>query len=61
LKHPILGEAAEFDGMDPQVNFDPTIFDAETNSEKKEELVYQHQLRLGLENQPRFNPKPSPF
>ena len=61
LKHPILGEAAEFDGVDPQVNLDPTIYDAETNSEKKEELTYQHQLRLGLDNQPRFNPKPSPF
>jgi hypothetical protein len=61
LKHPILGEAAEFDGVDPQVNLDPTIYKAETNSEKQEELVYQHQLRLRLENQPRFNPKPSPF
>ncbi len=61
LKHPILGEAAEFDGIDPQVNLDPTLYDADTNSEKKEELTYQHQLRLGLENQPRFNPKPSPF
>lgn len=61
LKHPILGESAEFDGVDPQVNLDPTIYEAETNSEKKQELTYQHQLRLGLDNQPRFNPKPSPF
>ncbi len=60
LKHPILGEAPEFDGVDPQVNSDPSIYDAETNSEKKE-LVYQNQLRLDLQNQPKFNPKPSPF
>lgn len=61
LKHPILDAAAEFDGVDPQVNSDPTIYDADTNSEKKEELTYQHQLRLGLANQPHFNPKPSPL
>lgn len=61
LKHPILGEAPEFDGIDPQVNLDPTINEAETNSEKKQELVLQHQLRLGLQNQPRNTPKPSPY
>jgi len=61
LKHPILGEAAEFDGIDPKVNLDPTLYEADTNSEKQEELVYEHQLRLRLENQPHFNPKPSPF
>ncbi len=61
LKHPILGASPEFDGVDHKVNFDPTMNEAETNSEKKEELTYQHQLRLGLHNEPRFNPKPSPF
>lgn len=61
LKHPILGKSPEFDGIDPKVNLDPTIYDADTNAAKKDELTYQHQLRLGLENQPRFNPKPSPF
>ncbi len=61
LNHPILSEAAQFGATDPKVNPNPVINDADTNSEKKEELVYQHQLRLGLQNQPRFNPKPSPF
>jgi|GEM_PF-3044341 len=62
LRHPILSEKAEFDGADPQVNLDPTINEAETNNEKREELTYQLQLRLGLQNQPRFiPPKPSPF
>src|SRR5690348_13812042 len=34
LKHPILSEMAEFDGIDPQVNLDPTLYEADTNSEK---------------------------
>ena len=63
MKHPILGAAAEFDGVDPQVNLDPTIYDADTNSEKKQELTYQAkpELRIQNENQNRYTPKPTPY
>ena len=61
LKHPVVGEAAEFSTVDPQMSSDPTLNNAETNSEKKEELVYNNQLRLRLQNQPSLNYKPTPY
>ncbi len=58
--HPILGQSAEFDGADPQMSLDPTINEAATNSEKKEELTYQYQKRFELLNQSKFVP-PKPL
>lgn len=49
-KHPLLGNSQQFDGIDSQINADPQLNEARTNSEKKEELLYQ----LRLEKQPQL-------
>ena len=60
--HPILSQAAQFSGMDSQVNYVPTENTAETNAEKGEELRYQY--TLAYQPSPRIrhaSPKPTPF
>lgn len=59
--NPALKDAAQFSGIDRQVNALPTENIAETNPEKREELQYQYSLRYAPENAPRFLPKPTPF
>jgi hypothetical protein len=59
--HPILSQAAQFSGIDSQVN--PVINEnnADTNQANREELELQYRLRNRPENAPRFNPKPTPY
>lgn len=49
---------AQFSGIDNKVNPLPTENVAETNQEKKQELVYRNELKNRLDQTPRFNPKP---
>lgn len=55
-KHPIIGNAAEFDGADPNMSLDPNQNEAETNSEKKEELTYTYQKKFENQEKPKFTP-----
>lgn len=58
--HPLLSTKQQFDGIDPQVNLDPNIQDAATNSDVAAELKYQHQLRFNAEPQHKMlPPKPN--
>jgi hypothetical protein len=57
--HPITSRAAEFSTDSRQVNMSVEDSKLETNSEKKQELTYQHQHRLQLQNERRFVP-PTP-
>jgi hypothetical protein len=56
--NPVLAAAAQFGGIDKQVNALPTENLAETNQDKREELVNELSHRLGYRAQPKFNPKP---
>lgn len=56
--NPILADKAQFSGIDRQVNFDPTLNEANTNDDLRNELENQYRLRYAPELAPRFNPKP---
>jgi hypothetical protein len=58
--HPLLSTKQQFDGIDPKVNLDPMINEAETNDEITAELKYAYQLRFGLEQQPQLTITPKP-
>jgi len=54
-KHP--GLSPQFDSVDPQMNWDPSLNASQTNSEKKEELTYQLQMRQELQNENKLQNK----
>jgi hypothetical protein len=56
--NPILARSAQFSGIDRQVNQLPTENLAETNQEKRDELLNELKYRLGYQPAPAFNPKP---
>jgi len=56
--NPILANKAQFSGIDKQVNSLPTENLAETNQDKRDELLNELRYRLGYEARPTFNPKP---
>ncbi|MBX3709168.1 MAG: hypothetical protein KIT56_04065 [Gammaproteobacteria bacterium] len=56
--NPMLANKAQFSGIDKQVNNLPTENLAETNQEKRDELLNELKYRLGYQPTPTFNPKP---
>ncbi|VVC77283.1 hypothetical protein AQUSIP_26100 [Aquicella siphonis] len=56
--NPILANKAQFSGIDRQVNALPTENLAETNQDKRDELLNELKYRLGYQPAPAFNPKP---
>ncbi len=56
--NPALRDKAQFSGVDRQVNALPTENMADTNQEKKDELLNELRHRLGYAATPKFNPKP---
>lgn len=56
--NPVLANKAQFSGVDKQVNALPTENLAETNQEKRDELLNELKYRLGYQPSPTFNPKP---
>ncbi len=57
--NPVLADSAQFSGStDKQVNALPTENLAETNEDKRDELVNELRHRLGYQAQPKFAPKP---
>lgn len=56
--NPILARSAQFSGIDRQVNSLPTENAADTNQDKRDELLNELKYRLGYEARPAFNPKP---
>lgn len=59
--NPVLADKAQFSGIDRQVNALPTENVAETNEANRDELQNELKLRLSLQPNPTFNPKPSGF
>lgn len=56
--NPILANQAQFSGIDKQVTGLPNENLAETNQDKRDELLNELRYRLGYEARPSFNPKP---
>lgn len=56
--NPILANQAQFSGIDKQVTSLPTENLAETNDDKRNELLNELKYQLGYEARPTFNPKP---
>ncbi len=56
--NPILAKAAQFSGIDRQVNANPSEHLAETNEADQNSLQNEYQLRYLPQNAPKFNPKP---
>lgn len=56
--NPALVNQAQFSGVDKQVTALPNESLAETNQEKRDELVNDLKYRLGYQATPTFNPKP---
>ena len=56
-KHPI-SDKAQFSGIDKQVVGVPSLNEADTNAEMKEQL--DNRLENKYRNVPRFNPRPRP-
>lgn len=59
--NPAIADKAQFSGIDKQVIGDPTQNVAETNQDQRQEVDNELRYRLGMQNTPKFNPKPSPF
>lgn len=63
-QHPVLGDKAQFSGMDPQETPVPSDFDNESNAEERSQvearLELQHALTHDLQAAPRHTSTPRP-
>tara|TARA_R110000868_G_scaffold397233_3_gene669789 strand:+ start:2424 stop:2912 length:489 start_codon:yes stop_codon:yes gene_type:complete len=56
--HPTLSDKAQFSGIDKQENQVPSLNEAQTNDENRNELQNEYQKKFQPEMGKKFNPKP---